>query len=165
MRENDRARKPVGADLILPICAAAYAVYYAWSVRDFPMEAQLSGIILASMLLLLVALYLIRIARGLSTGRYSLGLGKFFGPSESMRGRAIFFALMLVALVLIPWLGFTLTTFAFLSLSFLALGVRPVSRALIIACTGALAGWFFFIFLLSTRFPEGPFERAVQAVF
>lgn len=165
MLEKDHAKKPVGADLILPVCAAAYAVYYAWSVWDFPAEAQLSGLILAGMLLILVALYFIRVSRGFSAGRYSFGLGDFSGPSESLRGRAIFFALMLVALAVMPWLGFTLTTFAFLALSFLALGVRPVSRALIIAGTGALAGWFFFILLLSTRFPEGPFERAVQAVF
>lgn len=165
MQEQERTKKPVGADLILPVCAAAYAIYYVWSVHEFPMEAQLSGLILAGMLLLLVGLYFIRVALGLSAGRYGLGVGSFFGPSNSLRGRAIFFVLMLVTLVVIPWLGFTLTTFAFLLLSFLALGVRPVSRALTVAGIGALTGWFFFILLLGTRFPEGPFERSVQAVF
>ncbi|WP_299842601.1 tripartite tricarboxylate transporter TctB family protein [uncultured Jannaschia sp.] len=75
------------------------------------------------------------------------------------------FLLMLGTLVVVPWLGFTLTTFAFLSVSFLVLGVRPVSRALAVAGTGALTGWLFFIVLLDTNFPEGPFERLVQAVF
>lgn len=165
MSEKGPTKKPVGADLILPVCAAAYAAYYVWSVRDFPMEAQLTGLLLAGMLLLLVGLYFIRVARGFGAGRYGFGMGDFFGPPDSLRGRAIFFVLMLVTLVVIPWLGFTLTTFAFLLLSFIALGVRPVARALAVAGAGALVGWFFFILLLSTRFPEGPFERAVQAVF
>ena len=165
MSEKDRPRKPVGADLILPACAAAYALYYVWSVHEFPLEAQLSGAILACMLLLLVAIYFVRVALGFFAGKYSLGLGDFFGPPASLKRRAVFFFLMLGTLVVVPWLGFTLTTFTFLSISFLVLGVRPVSRALSVAGIGALTGWLFFIVLLDTNFPEGPFERLVQAVF
>jgi hypothetical protein len=165
MPEKEITKKSVGADLIIPVCSAAYAIYYVWSVFDFPKEAQLSGLILAGMLLLVVGIYFVRIIRGLVSGRYHLGFGSFFGPPASLRGRAIFFVLTLVALVVISWLGFTLTTFAFLSLSFIALGVRPISHALVVAAIGALVGWFFFIVLLGTHFPEGPFERAMEALF
>ena len=164
MIEKKATSKPVGADLILPVCAALYAIYYVWSVWDFPAEAQLSGIMLAGLLLLLVAIYLIRVLRGFARGRYSMRFGNLFGPRESRRGRAVFFCLMLVALVLVPWLGFTLTTFSFLACSFIALGVRPIRRAVQIAAVGGLVGWFFFIFLLGTHFPQGPFELLVEAL-
>ena len=42
MPERDQ-KTPVGADLIIPVAAAAYAVYYVASVADFPFEAQISG--------------------------------------------------------------------------------------------------------------------------
>ncbi|MDP0929563.1 tripartite tricarboxylate transporter TctB family protein [Paracoccus onubensis] len=164
MTEKQAASKPVGADLILPVCAALYALYYVWSVWDFPAEAQFSGIMLAGLLLLLVTIYLIRVLRGLASGRYSMGFGDLFGPRESRRNRSVFFCLMLAALVLVPWLGFTLTTFSFLASSFIALGVRPFWRAVQIAAVGGLVGWFFFIFLLGTHFPKGPFELLVEAL-
>ena len=164
MTDRPGAKKPVGADLILPVSAALYAVYYVWSVWDFPAEAQLSGIILAGLLLTLVAIYMIRILRGLSLGRYVLGLGDFFGPRDSLRGRVLFFLLTLAALPALPWLGFTLTTFVFLAASFFVLGVRPVRRGIMIAAIGALVGWFFFIFMLGTHFPAGPFEQLVGQV-
>ena len=165
MNENKSDARPVGAELILPVCAAVYALYYVWSVWDFPAEAQLSGIMLAGLLLSLVALYMVRLLRGFAVGKFSMGFGEFFGPQQSRFGRAMFFCLMLVTLLLVRWLGFTLTTFGFLFSSFLVLGVRPLSRALLIAGIGALTGWFFFIFLLGTHFPEGPFERLIEAVF
>ncbi|MGQ7793859.1 hypothetical protein ACUN0C_15740 [Faunimonas sp. B44] len=158
-------KKAVGADLIIPLAGAAYAIYYVWSVRDFPREAQTSGMILAGMLLLLVFLYLVRVAVGLGAGRYSLGLGNFLGPKETRAARGIFFLLLLVSAYLIGSAGFTLTTFAFLSLSFIVLGIRPIWRALAIAAAAALIGWLFFIVLLGTRFPVGPFEQFMRSVF
>ncbi|WP_299844014.1 hypothetical protein [uncultured Jannaschia sp.] len=65
-----------------------------WSVHEFPLEAQLSGAILAGMLLLLVAIYFVRVALGFLAGRYSLGLGDFFGQPASLMGRGLFFLLV-----------------------------------------------------------------------
>ena len=42
MPERDQ-KTPVGADLIIPVAAAAYAVYYVASVADFPFEALPDG--------------------------------------------------------------------------------------------------------------------------
>ena len=165
MAQTDTPKTPVGADLILPVSAAAYAIYYVWSVRNFPTEAQISGFLLAGLLLLFVLLYFVRIGLGLASGRYSLGIGKFLGPRESVGPRVTFFALIVVSMIVIPWLGFTLTTFLFLLASFLVLGVRPIRRAFLVAGVAALGGWLFFIVLLSTRFPQGPFERAAEALF
>lgn len=157
-------KKPVGADLIIPVAAAAYAFYYVASVAHFPFEAQVSGIALAGVLGVLVLAYFLRVARGLRSGALSLGLGRFFGPPESRPARAAFIGLIVGFIVVLPYLGFTLTTFAFLALSFVVAGARPVWRAVAIAAGLAIAGWLFFIVLLGTRFPTGPFERAFGAI-
>jgi hypothetical protein len=163
---SDRDQKqPVGADLIIPVAAAGYAVYYVLSVSDFPFEAQVSGMALAGALVLLVLLYFLRLAIGFRRGVYSLGLGEFFGPRESRPARGVFVALIVAFIVAIPYLGFTLTVFAFLAASFVVAGARPVWRAIALAAAVALAGWLFFIVLLGTRFPQGPFEHAVGAMF
>jgi hypothetical protein len=163
--ENDGKSRPIGADLILPVMGGAYAVYYIISVRDFPFEAQVSGFALAALLCVLVLVFLARVGIGLAQGRYEPGFGDFLGPVESRARRGIFLVLIVANVVAAPYLGFTLTTFVFLFLSFWAVGVRPIRRALTVAACAALAGWLFFIVILSTRFPEGPFERLMQAVF
>lgn len=163
--EAGNGRKPIGADLILPLMGAAYAVYYVYSVHDYPFEAQVSGFALASLLCGLVLIFLARTGYGLWSGRFSWGFGNFFGPEESRARRGIFFLLIVANVLAAPYLGFTLTTFLFLFLSFCAVGVRPVSRALLVAACAALSGWLFFIELLNSHFPPGPFERLVQAIF
>lgn len=158
-------RRPVGADLILPICAVAYAIYYVYSVREFPFEAQISGLLLAGLLGLLSALYFLRVAIGVARRRYSLAAGAWLGPRASILPRFVFMLLIVAYILAVPWLGFTLTTFAFLAASFLVLGARPIGRAIAVAALAALGGWLFFIMLLGTRFPTGPFEWAVSGLF
>ena len=165
MSQQNTRKKPVLADLILPVGAAAYAIYYVVSVRDFPFEAQLSGMVLAGLLCFLVLVFLVRTMIGLNRGRLYLGLGDFFGPPETAPRRLIFLLLIIGYVVAVPWLGFTLTVFAFLGLAFVVVGVRPWRRGLIVAGAAALVGWLFFVVLLDTHFPEGPFERAVGALF
>ena len=157
--------KPVLADLILPLGAAAYAVYYVLSVRSFPFQAQVSGMAMAILVCLLVAIYLIRTVIGIRKKRLYLGLGDFLGAPETVPNRLVFLGLIIAYVVVVPWLGFTLTTFTFLCLSFAVVGVRPWRRVLVISATAAIAGWLFFIVLLGTRFPAGPFEYLMGALF
>src|SRR3546814_11550126 len=53
-------RKGIGADLILPLMAAAYAVYYLYTVADFPWEAQMMCTFMAIAIWLLVRLMVVR---------------------------------------------------------------------------------------------------------
>ncbi len=104
MPERDQ-KTPVGADLIIPVAAAAYGVYYVASVTDFPFEAQISGIVLAGVLGILVLFYFFRVARGLRSGELSLGVGQFFGPADSLPARAAFIGLIVGFIVVLPYLG------------------------------------------------------------
>jgi hypothetical protein len=125
------ARRPVGGELIIPIAAVAFTLYYFTSIIDSPFEAQVNAFFVGSILLGLVAVLL---------------------------------AIGYVAVI--AWLGFTLTTFAFLSAAMLTLndGRRP-GFVLGLAAALALGGYLLFIVAFQTRFPVGPFERLMGALF
>jgi hypothetical protein len=161
---NDRPKKPVGADLILPVAASLYAIYYVASVWDFPPEAQRSGIFLATMLLVFTGLYFLRTLVQGMRGELKLDFSQITGSPDGRMARIGFLGLILVYLLVVRWGGFTLTTFAFLFAGSLLAGLRPVSKALIFAAGAAIGGWLFFIVLLGTRFPRGPFEQLVTAI-
>jgi hypothetical protein len=159
---SGRPKKQVGADTIIPILGALYAVYYVASVWDFPPEAQRSGIFMASLLLILVFLFFVRTAYEFATGKAELDFSALLGPKDGRKSRLAFFGLILGYLVIVPWGGFTLTTFLFLLGGSLLAGLRPFKKALIFAGCAAISGWLFFIVLLNTRFPVGPFETFVN---
>ena len=156
------SRRTFGADLILPVAASLYAIYYVASVWDFPPEAQRSGFVLAGLLLFLTTLYFIRTAIRAKSGTWDFEIASILGPREGRTNRMIFFGLVLGYGAVAPWGGFTLTTFLFLAAGSYVAGLRPLRRALIFAAVTAIAGWLFFIVLLGTRFPEGPFEQIVS---
>ena len=145
-------------DLIIPVSAAAYAIYYVASVRDFPFQAQITGLLLGSLVGLLCTIFFIRFTWQARRSGIRIGWADLIGDPAVRSKRVVFIALILLSIFAIPWGGFTLTTFVFLTLSFFLLGVRPLTRVLVTAATAAIAGWLFFIVLLGARFPRGPFE-------
>lgn len=157
--------KRYGADLILPVAASLYALYYMASVWDFPPEAQRSGIALAGLLLTFTTLFFIRTAWGAIAGGWRFDLSPILGAPEDRLRRLLFVCMIFAYLAVAPHGGFTLTTFGFLFGAGLLAGIGSVKRALVFAAVAALAGWAFFIALLGTRFPEGPFERLVAGIF
>jgi hypothetical protein len=156
------SRRTFGTDLILPVAASLYAIYYVASVWDFPPEAQTSGLVLAGLLLTLTTLFFIRTAVRALRGRWQFELASILGPKEGRANRLAFFALVLAYGAFAPIGGFTLTTFLFLAAGSWIVGLRPARRAITFGAVTALAGWLFFIVLLGTRFPKGPFEHLVS---
>lgn len=152
-------QKPVGGDLIIPVAAVVFTLYYASTIIDSPFEAQAAALFIGSILLALVAVLLIKVGRELLTGEASLALGPLGEPRRIVPKRLALFALTLAYLILLPWLGFTLGIFLFLAGAMLLLGdgLRP-GLAVGLAAALALIGWLVFIVAFETRFPEGPFE-------
>lgn len=162
---QDVGTKPqaaVGADLIIPVAASVYAIYYVYSVWDFPPEAQRSGIFMASLLLCLSTLFFLRTVVRLKRGTARWDFVSVLGSVEGRSGRLAFFGLILGYLLIVSWGGFTLTTFLFLFTGSYVAGLRPWRKAVLFAAGGALGGWLFFIVILQTRFPRGPFEELVS---
>lgn len=159
---SDRSWAPARwADLIIPGIAVAYAIYYIASVWAFPFEAQISGFLLGSILIVLCAVFFGRFVWQALRGGTIGGVATLLGEGQLRYQRLVFLTFIIASIAAVPWGGFTLTTFLFLSASLLLFGVRPVHKALLVAAGAAIGGWIFFIVLLGTRFPRGPFERLV----
>ena len=160
------ARRPVGGDLIIPIAAVAFTLYYFASIIDSPWEAQVNAFFVGSILLVLVLILLIKTGYELRSGEASLRLGALIEPVRMAPKRLILLLLAIGYVFVIEWLGFTLTTFVFLAAAMLLLndGRRP-GFVVGLAAAFALGGYLLFIVAFQTRFPEGPFERLVEAVF
>jgi hypothetical protein len=160
-----RHTHPVGGDLIIPIAAVAFTLYYFSSIINSPWEAQVNAFFVGSILIVLVVVQLIRSGRMLLTGEGDLSLGELLGPPAIRRKRLLLLLLTIGYVVVVEWLGFTLTTFLFLTAAMLLLndGRRP-AFILGVAAAMALGGYLLFVVAFQTRFPEGPLEHLLGAV-
>ncbi len=164
-QDNKQGKQPVGADLIIPLLAACFAVYYMSTIWDLPWEAKANGLVLGSVLLFLVTIFALSTARSLYRGAASLSLRRLFEPWQFQTQRLSLVALMIAFIIVIPYLGFTLTIFLFLLLAMLALGVRSVRKLIGVALTSAVVGYLMFIVALDTPFPHGPLEVLLGKLF
>jgi hypothetical protein len=160
------SRRPVGGELIIPLAAVAFTLYYFTSIIDSPWEAQVNAFFVGSILLGLVAILLIKLGRELVTGEADLRLGGLIEPVSVAPKRLIVLVLAIGYVAVIEWLGFTLTTFAFLAAAMLVLnGGRRPGFVLGLAAGLSVGGYLLFMVAFQTRFPEGPFEWLMGAVF
>ena len=160
------SRRPVGGELIIPLAAVAFTLYYFTSIIDSPWEAQVNAFFVGSILLGLVAILLIKLGRELVTGEADLRLGGLIEPVSVAPKRLIVLVLAIGYVAVIEWLGFTLTTFAFLAAAMLVLnGGRRPGFVLGLAAGLSAGGYLLFMVAFQTRFPEGPFEWLMGAVF
>jgi hypothetical protein len=160
------ARRPVGGDLIIPIAAGAFTLYYFTTIWDSPWEAQVNAFFIGSVLIALVAILLIKLGRELALGEASLRLGGLIQPVAVAPKRLTVLLLAIGYVSLIEWLGFTLTTFVFLAAAMLVLSnARRPGFVLALAAALSLGGYLLFMVAFRTRFPSGPVESLLGAMF
>ncbi len=159
-------RRAIGGELIIPVAALAFTIYYFSTILDVPWSAQVSAFFIGSILILLIIIYSIRTAVELRRGEVSLYLGQILEPVPFIPRRIGLAVLTIGYIVLIHWAGFTLTTFVFLALAMLLLNEgRRKGLILILSAAFAIGGWLLFIFAFETRFPAGPFEQFMKGLF
>ena len=92
-------------------------------------------------------------------------MSNLFTLDDIRTGRIGLLATTLGYVILIDWLGFTLTTFLFMwsSMAILARG-KNLPRISLIAAIVALVGWAVFVWAFDTRFPRGWFETTMKTV-
>jgi hypothetical protein len=163
--QDSGEKRQMGGELIIPALALVFTVYYISTVIDSPWTAQLNAFMVGSVLIFLVLLFFGYTAREVLQGRATLGASNLFAPYEILPKRLGFMALSLGYLLVMPWLGFTLTTFLFMAGSMMLLGGarRPVTY-LVAAVIMAVIAYVVFIMLFQKRFPKGPVEYLLQAV-
>ncbi len=157
--------RQLGGELVIPVLAVAFTLYYFSSIWNSPWTAQVSAFMVGGILLLVCAMFFLRAILWLSRGQASLGFGNLFSIEDLRTGRIGLIATTVAFCVFIDQLGFTLTTFLFLALSMIILS-KGKSPLLIVAISAvmALGGWAVFIWAFDTRFPRGWFEGVMQAV-
>jgi hypothetical protein len=155
-------KKAKGDELVFPLMALAFAIYYLSTIMDLTWEAQINGVLVGSILIFLIVIFLFKTALARWQGKTSLKFNDFVFNCASKMTRVWFLLLAVGYVIVIPWGGFTLTTFGFLVAAMLLLGVRSPLRLFIISLGLSVSGYFFFITLLDTRFPSGPVERLIE---
>lgn len=163
-REGDEKRQ-IGGELIIPLLALGFTIYYVSTVINSPWSAKLNAFMVGSVLILLVLLFLAYAVREVLLGRATLGASSLLAPYEILPKRLGFMALSLGYLIAMPWLGFTLATFLFMAGSMFLLGAarRPITY-LVAAVIMAAVAYSVFIVLFQKRFPKGPIEYMLQAL-
>lgn len=163
--EPNKTRRQLGGELVIPCLAIAFTIYFVTTIWNSPWTAQVSAFAVGGILLLVCTIFILRCVIWLRQGEASLGFGNLFTREDISSGRIGLFFTTLGYCLLIERLGFTLTTFLFLTLSMIVLskGARPLFITAISAVM-ALGGWAVFIWAFDTRFPRGWFETMMQTV-
>src|SRR5690606_23167610 len=105
------ARKPIGGELVIPIAAVLFTLYYFSTIIDVPFTAQASALFVGTALILLCIVLFVRVVIGVRRGEASLAIGRLIEPASFIPKRLILLALTVGYIFFVPWLGFTLTTF------------------------------------------------------
>ena len=164
--QENPERKSLGGDLVLPIGAFIFTLYYFYTIIDVPRIAQISAFFVGIILIFLIILLAIRIGREVKAGTADLRIGRLIEPKSFIPKRLALLGLTLGFIFFVEWLGFTLTVFAFLSLAMLLLsGGKNKVMIFSVATVLAFGGYLLFIVAFHTRFPAGPFEQLMERLF
>lgn len=158
-------KKATGGQLIIPVAAILFTLYYFSTIWNSPFEAQVAAFFVGTILLVLSLTFIVKRLWQWKRGEINLAFDDLLGERTMRLRRLILFCLTLGFVVLIEILGFTITTFLFLASAMLLLGQgRHFDRAIGIAFGAAIGGYLLFILAFETRFPAGPFENFMTSV-
>jgi len=154
--ESPEKKQSIGADLIIPICAVVFTLYYISTILDSPWTAKVTAYLIGSVLIGLCFLLFVRSGYAVRRGRADLSFKSLIEPVEALPRRLALFGLTLAYIVFLPIVGFTLTTFVFLSAGMLLLS-RGEGRRFKFILAGCLSvGWFALLVVgFKRRFPLG----------
>ncbi|WP_137177050.1 tripartite tricarboxylate transporter TctB family protein [Roseomonas sp. AR75] len=155
---------PVGQELIIPVLAVGFTAYYFWTVQELAWEAKANGIVIGAILLVLVALLVFRLAWRVRRGQARLGV-TLGGDAPTNRMRIALMAVMVGFLVALPLVGTSIALAVMLFASMWLLGERNWPTLIGVSVVTPLVVWATLIVILGTRFPLGPFEHAMAALF
>ncbi len=163
---RDSEPRPMGGQLIIPIAAIAFTVYYFTTILDTPWTAQVSAFFVGTVLLALCVGFVAKQVYERSRARVTFGLGNLVTHADVTSGRAAIFALTLLYIYVIQWSGFTITTFFYLFICIAILNrAQRLGLAALVSFVMVIIGYLLFIVAFDTRFPHGPFEILMQRLF
>lgn len=150
-------------ELIIPVGAVAFGIYYLSTVWALPFQARVVGIYISGAIAFLSLILFIRFARELMSGKKSFGFSGFFSDpvSESRRWGVLLHTILFIALM--PVLGFTVALFLFVLGAVLIIGgMSRLKYALIIASSITVIAFSIFILLVRVRFPLSVVDQTIR---
>jgi hypothetical protein len=158
-------RVPMGADLIIPGLALAFAIYFFISIQDLAWEAKANGVLVGSILVVLVLVQLVRTGLKIARGEGNFSFSVLLDPRDALVKRLLLVALTIVFIAALPWLGLTLDIFLAMALALYVMGVRNRSRLLLIPSIVSAIAYLMFVAALESQIPHGPVERLLAWIF
>jgi hypothetical protein len=155
-------KAPLGADLVIPLLALGFALYFFWSITDLAWEAKANGVVIGVALLALVVIQVARIALAVAQGRGDLRADPLWQPRDVLLKRIGMVAVTVAFILLLQTLGLTLSLFASMVAALWLMGVRRPSLVLGIAFAVAAAAYVLFIAVLDAGFPHGLIEKILS---
>jgi hypothetical protein len=161
---TEESRPGLGADLIIPVLAAAFTIYYLVSTFGLVWEARATGTLIGVCLLVLTFLQILQAVVRARSGRATLGFGSLFERSTVQSQRLAILLILIAFVAVIPWLGTTLGLFLVMMASMWVLGVREWRTLIGTAFAVAATVYILFIALLDSRLPTGLVERLLSSL-
>jgi Tripartite tricarboxylate transporter TctB family len=158
-------KAPLGADLVIPLLALGFAIYFFWSIADLSWEAKANGVVIGAVLVGLVAVQLGRIARDVAQGRGDLRTDPLWQPREVLFKRIGMVLVTVAFIVLLQLAGLTLSLLVCMAAALAIMGVRNLPTLLAISFGVAAAAYLLFIAVLDSAFPHGPIEHLLARLF
>ncbi len=159
-------KRSIGGELVIPIAALLFTLYYFYTIYDTPWTAQVSAVFVGSILLALIFVYFAKVFVQRKQQEVDLKMGALVEPVSYIPKRLLLFLLTVLFVWTVDWLGFTITVFLFLMASMFVLGdgKRPI-LVTILSTLLSVGGYLLFIVAFKTRFPKGPFEHLIERLF
>jgi hypothetical protein len=157
-------KAPLGADLVIPALALAFAAYFFFSIADLAWEAKANGVLIGTVLVLLIAIQAARTAVQVAKRNADLSFGPLIEPRNALPRRAGLVLLTAVFIAVMPWLGLTLALFLGLAAGLYIMGVRKRSPLFWVPLAVAACAYVLFIAVLNSDFPHGPIEDAMAVL-
>ncbi len=158
-------KRALGAELVIPITALVFTLYYFYTILESPWTAQASAFFIGTILIVLALVFIALTFRWVAKGDGDWSFHTLFEPHDYVRLRLGLLALTVGYIAVISFLGFTITTFLFLVLAMLLLNRgRRARLSLTLAAILSIGGYLLFIVAFDTNFPEGPFENLMNGI-
>ena len=153
------SRAALGADLVIPALALAFAIYFFVSTAGLAWEAKANGVVIGAALIALVVLQVGRIVLRVMRGQGTLDFDPLWRPSELLWKRMGLVAVTALFIATLPWLGLTLGLWLGTLAQLWIIGVRRWKILFSIPTATAACVYLLFIALLDSGFPHGPVEN------
>lgn len=147
------SKKNIAGELILPVGALAFTIYYIFTVIESPWTAQVNAFMVGSILLAVIGIFLISRIVMLVQGSAQFHVTFDRLPDAIKSRQSGFIGLTILYLIVIESIGFTLTTALFFwgSMLLLDYGKAPLAK-LALAVFMALVAYGIFILVLKRAF-------------